>query len=304
MQSSMPPLSGRTTTTVEATNMSEETALAPPLTRRFLVKASLSVGFCAAISPVMAQVIATPADGLVVGEVKVPTGDADIPAYRAMPDAGGPFPTVLVIHEVFGAHEHIKDICRRFATLGYYAIAPELFARQGDAAAEPDIGKLISTIVSKKPDAETMTDLDATLTFAKATGSADTSRAGVVGFCWGGRQVWLYAAHNPSLKAAVAWYGPLVRRTSNARSERDPPEVVADLKVPVLGLYGGQDKGITLAQIETMQAKLAAAGGASKIIVYPDAGHGFFADYRPSYNRADAEASWREATNWLKQHGV
>ena len=173
--------------------MSDDIAMAAPLTRRLLVKASLSVGFCAAISPVMAQVITTPADGLIVGEVKVPAGDVDIPAYRAMPASGGPFPTVLVIHEVFGVHEHIKDVCRRFARLGYYAISPELFARQGDAAAEPDFSELLSTIVYKKPDPEVTSDLDATLSFAKSTGSADIGRAAVVGFCWGGREVWLYA---------------------------------------------------------------------------------------------------------------
>jgi carboxymethylenebutenolidase len=288
--------------------MSEETLLAPQLTRRVLVKASLSVGFCAAIPPVMAQVIATPADGLVVGEVKVPAGDADIPAYRAMPDRGGPFPTVLVVHEIFGVHEHIKDVCRRFARLGYYAISAELFARQGDAAAERDQQKLMSTIVFKKPDAEAMSDLDATLAFAKSTGSADVGRAAVVGFCWGGRQVWLYAAHNPSLKAAVAWYGPLswrmLQSTATASAEHDPLDVAADLKVPVLGLYGGKDTFIAQAQVEAMNAKLTAAGGHSKIIVYPDAGHGFFADYRPSYNRADAEASWSAATGWLREHGV
>jgi carboxymethylenebutenolidase len=275
--------------------MSEELAIAPSITRRLLVKASLSVGFCAAISPVMAQVITTPADGLVAGEVKVPAGDADIPAYRAMPESGGPFPTVLVVHEVFGVHEHIKDICRRFAKLGYYAIAPELFARQGDAAAEPDIGKLFATIVNKKDDSEVISDLDATLAFAKSTGSADVGRAAVVGFCWGGRQVWLYAAHNPGLKAAVAWYGPISFASS---------VVVADLKAPLLGLYGGKDLNIPLSQIQDMKAMLAAAGGGSKIIVYPYAGHGFFAYYRPSYNRADAQASWSEATRWLKQHGV
>jgi carboxymethylenebutenolidase len=275
--------------------MSEELAIAPSITRRLLVKASLSVGFCAAIAPVMAQVITTPADGLVAGEVKVPAGDADIPAYRAMPDSGGPFPTVLVVHELFGVHEHIKDICRRFARLGYYAVAPELFARQGDAAAEPDIGKLFATIVNKKDDAEVIRDLDATLAFAKSTGSADVGRAAVVGFCWGGRQVWLYAAHNPGLKAAVAWYGPIAFASS---------VVVADLKAPLLGLYGGKDSNIPLSQIQDMNAMLAAAGGESKIIVYPDAGHGFFADYRPSYNRADAQASWSEATRWLQRHGV
>jgi len=168
--------------------------------------------------------------------------------------------------------------------------------------------KLMSTIVFKKPDAEAMSDLDATLAFAKSTGSADVGRAAVLGFCWGGRQVWLYAAHNPSLKAAVAWYGPLVWRifqpTPVARVEHDPPDVVGDLEAPVLGLYGGMDTFIALASIDAMNDKLAAAGGRSKIIVYPDAGHGFFADYRPGYSRADAEASWSEATRWLKEHGV
>jgi carboxymethylenebutenolidase len=280
--------------------MPEDIAIAAPLNRRLLVKASLSVGFCAAISPVMAQVITTPADGLVAGEVKVPAGDADIPAYRAMPERGGPFPTVLVVHEVFGVHEHIKDICRRFARLGYYAISPELFARQGDAPSEPDFSKVMD-IAMKKPDAdaEAMSDLDATLAFAKASGSADVARAAVIGFCWGGRQVWLYAAHNPELKAAVAWYGPL-----SWPGEVNPPGVAADLKVPMLAFYGGLDGFIPSEQIDEMKAKLAAAGVESKLIVYPDAGHGFFADYRPEYERAAAEASWSEATRWLKGHGA
>ncbi len=274
-----------------------------PLTRRALVKAGLSVGFCAAAAPVSAQTIATSAEGLTAGEVKVPAGEVDIPAYRAEPESGGPFPTVVVVHEVFGVHEHIKDVCRRWAKLGYYAIAPELFARQGDAAAETDIPKLMATIVAKKPDAEVASDLDATLRFAKASGSADLERAAIVGFCWGGRQVWLYAAHNPSLKAAVAWYGPLAYPVSDLRP-KNPPDIVGELKVPVLGLYGGKDKSIPPDQIEAMRSKLAAAGGASRIVVYADAGHAFYADYRPSYVKADAEASWREATAWLKAHGV
>jgi carboxymethylenebutenolidase len=278
--------------------MSQETLIAQQLTRRVLVKASLSVGFCAAISPVMAQVITTPADGLVAGEVKVPTGDAEIPAYRAMPDHGGPFPLVLVVHEIFGVHEHIKDICRRFARLGYYAISPELFARQGDAPGEPDFSKVMA-IARTKPDAEVLSDLDATLAFAKASGSTDLARAAVVGFCWGGRQVWLYAAHNPKLRAAVAWYGPL-----NWPGNINPPGVAADLKVPVLAFYGGLDGFIPPMQIDEMRGKLAVAGVESKFIVYPDAGHGFFADYRPDYERASAEASWSEATRWLKEHGV
>jgi carboxymethylenebutenolidase len=276
---------------------------AVPLDRRALVKASLTIGFCAAVSPVWAQVIQTPADGLTANEVRVPSGGLEIPAYRAMPNQGGPFPTVLVVHEAFGVHEYIKDVCRRWARLGYYAIATELFARQGDASAEPDTTKLMANIVGKASDAQVMGDLDATLAFAKASGSADVSRAAVTGYCWGGREVWLYAAHNPSLKAAVAWYGPLGRPTDELHP-KNPADIVADLKVPVLGQYGGKDTGITPAQIEAMSQKLAGAGGASKIIVYPDAGHGFHADYRPSYDKADAEASWRQATAWLKDHGV
>ena len=275
-----------------------------PLNRRALVKVGLSAGFCAAITPVLAQVVHTPADGLVAGEVKVPSGGLDIPAYRAMPDHGGPFPTVLVIHEIFGVHDYIKDVCRRWAQLGYYAIAPELFARQGDASKETDGAKIMAEIVGKVPDAEVGDDLDATLASAKASGSADIDRAAVTGFCWGGRQVWLYAARNPRLKAGVAWYGPLAYQTDPTLRPKNPPDIVAELKVPVLGLYGGSDHGITGPQIEAMKQKLEDAGGASKIIVYPDAGHAFHADYRPSYNKADAEASWKEATAWLKEHGV
>ncbi len=271
--------------------------------RRTWVKGSLSVGFCAAVSPVFAQAITTSAEGLVAGEVKFAAGDMDIPAYRAMPDGGGIFPTVLVIHEIFGVHEHIKDVCRRWARLGYYAIAPELFARQGDAAAEKDISKLMNEIVRHKRDDEAASDLDATLAFAKASGSADVGRAAVTGFCWGGRQSWLYAAHNPELKAGVAWYGPLAYPHTDF-TPLNPPDIVNKLRVPVLGLYGGQDKGIPLDQIAAMSKKLADAGGASKIVVYDDAGHAFYADYRPSYVKADADASWQEATAWLKAHGV
>jgi carboxymethylenebutenolidase len=274
-----------------------------PLNRRTLVKASLTIGFCAAVSPVSAQAVTTSADGLIAGEVKVPAGDADIPAYRAMPDHGGPFPTVLVIHEIFGVHEYIKDVCRRWAKLGYYAIAPDLYARVGDASSETDMKKIMADIVSKVSDAQVLSDLDATLAFAKASGSADIARAAVAGFCWGGRESWLYAAHNPALKAAIAWYGPLGGAPS-ALKPKNPPDIVDDLKVPVLGLYGGKDAGITAPQIAAMREKLAAAGGASKIIVYEDTGHAFHADYRPSYNKADAEASWKEATGWLKDHGV
>jgi carboxymethylenebutenolidase len=273
------------------------------VTRRNVVKASLGLGFCAAISPAWAQMVTTSAEGLDAGEVSIEAGDVKIPAYHAAPKGGGPYPVVLVIHEIFGVHEHIKDVCRRFAKLGYYAIAADLFARQGDAAKEPDMAKIMAEIVNQTPDAEVASDLDATLRFAAASGAVDVERAAVVGFCWGGRQAWLYAAHNPRLKAAVAWYGPLAYAVSASRP-KNPPDIVDGLKVPTLGLYGGQDKSIPLAQIEAMRAKLAAAGDASRIVVYPDAGHAFFADYRPSYVKPDAEASWQEATAWLKAHGV
>jgi carboxymethylenebutenolidase len=275
-----------------------------PLSRRALVKTGLSAGFCAAVTPVLAQVIQTPADGLVAGEVKIPSGGVDLPGYRAVPDHGGPFPTILVVHEIFGIHEYIKDVCRRWAQLGYYAIAPDLFARQGDASKETDSAKIMAEIVGKIPDTEVGDDLDATLAFAKASGQADVDRAAVTGFCWGGRQVWLYAARNPRLKAGVAWYGPLGYKTDPTLRPKNPPDIAADLKVPVLGLYGGEDHGISMQQIEAMKQKLQDAGGASKMVVYSDAGHAFHADYRPSYNKADAEASWKEATAWLRQHGV
>ena len=273
------------------------------LDRRAVIKTALGAGFCAAVSPAWAQVISTPADGLVAGEVKIASGGVDLPAYRARPQGEGKFPTVLVIHEIFGVHEHIKDVCRRWAKLGYYAVAPDLFARQGDASAEKDMQKLMAGIVAHTPDAQVLADLDATLAFAQGEGSADLARAAVAGFCWGGREVWLYTAHNPKLKAGVAWYGPLARPVT-PNTPQNPPDVVPELKVPVLGLYGGQDKSIPADQIAAMQARLAAAGGGSEIIVYPDAGHAFYADYRPSYVKADAEASWKEATVWLKSHGV
>jgi carboxymethylenebutenolidase len=275
-----------------------------PLNRRsLLLKTSLTVGFCAAIDPVWAQVITTPTEGLTAGEVKVPSAGVDLPAYRAMPDKGGPFPTVLVIQEVFGVHEHIKDVCRRFAKSGYFAIAPELYARQGDPSKEPDLQKLLASIVNKVPDAQVAGDLDATLAYAKSTGKADTSRAAVIGFCWGGRQVWMYAAHNPSLKAGAAFYGPLVGQT-NELKPKNPTDIAGSLKVPVLGLYGGKDQGITTEHIAAMREALKPSSSKSEIIVYPDAPHGFHADYRPSYRKDDAQDAWAKATAWFKSHGA
>ncbi len=275
----------------------------PLPSRRALVKTSLGAGFCAAIAPVWAQVIKTPATGLTAGEVHVMSGGFSMPAYRAMPDHGGPFPLVIVIHEIFGVHEYIQDVCRRWARLGYVAIAPDLFARRGDASKISDIRELMANIVNRTPDVQVLADLDATFAFAKASGAAIMTRAAVTGFCWGGRQAWLYAADNPALKAAALWYGPL-DPPEDQNHPLNPPDVVTVLKVPVLGQYGGLDTSITAAQIADMEARLKAAGDPFKIIVYPDAGHGFHADYRPTYNKADAAKSFEVAVQWLKAHGV
>ena len=273
-----------------------------PGRRTFLVT-SLGIGFALAVDPVMAQVITTPTDGLVAGEVQVPVADGMIPAYRAMPEGAGPFPTMIVIEEIFGLHEYIKDICRRFAKLGYFAIAPELFARQGDAT-KADIKTIITEIVPKKPDAQAMTDLDSTVAFAASTGKADTTTLGAIGFCWGGRQVWLYAEHNPKLKAAVAFYGILGGKASPPTPIKptNPIDFGAKVMVPVLGLYGGHDDNIPLDLIDRMKDEI--KGTKSEIVVYPDAPHGFFADYRPSYHPADAKDAWAKALTWFKEHGV
>jgi carboxymethylenebutenolidase len=271
-------------------------------TRRGFVVTSLATGFALSVQPVSAQTIHTDSVGLVAGEVKVPVADGAIPAYRAIPEKGGPFPTVLVIHEIWGVHEHIQDLCRRLAKLGYYAIAPELFAREGNAAAIPDVQQLIKAIVAKVPDDQAMSDLDAALVYAKGSGKADTSKLAVTGFCWGGRIAWLYAAHQPALKAAVAWYG--VDRPHNALQPNNPLDVIPDLKCPVLGLYGGADKSIPQTLIDQRQAACKEAGKTCDAIVYPDAPHGFNADYRPSYSPDAAKAGWAKMLAWFKQYGV
>jgi carboxymethylenebutenolidase len=272
-------------------------------TRRGFVVTSLASGFALAAQPVSAEAITTDTDGLDAGEVKVPVADGSIPAYRAMPAQGGPFPTVLVVQEIFGVHEHIKDLCRRLAKAGYYAIAPELYARQGDPSKISDIQELIRTIASKVPDPQVMSDLDATEAYAKASGRADTSKLAITGFCWGGRIVWLYAAHNPSLKAAVAWYGA-VDRPRTELQPKNPIDLVSDLKAPVLGLYGGADQGIPVESVERMQAACKEAGKTCEIKIYPDAPHGFNADYRPSYRADAAKDGWAKMLAWFKDHGV
>jgi len=274
------------------------------LTRRDVLMTSLAVGFAAAAGPVAADtVITTGSEGLTAGEVKIPAGDIEIPAYRAMPAKGGPFPVVLVVQEIFGVHEHIKDMCRRFAKEGYLAVAPELYARQGDPTKFADWKQLYAEVVSKVPDAQVMSDLDAAVAWAGKSGSGDVKRVGVTGFCWGGRITWLYCAHSPQVKAGVAWYGRLVGETSQLQPKY-PIDVVAELKAPVLGLYGGQDQGIPLADVEKMRAALAAAKNPSEIVVFPDAPHGFNADYRPSYRAEDAREGWRQALAWFRRHGA
>jgi len=272
------------------------------LSRRAFLVGGVTAGFALAVLPVSAETIATDSNGLIVGEVKIPVADGSIPGYRAMPSSGGPFATVLVVHEIFGVHEHIKDICRRLAKLGYLAVAPALYAREGDVGRMSDMREIMK-VVGKVPDRQVASDLDSTVAWARSTGKADTGKLAVTGFCWGGRQVWLYAAHNPALKAGVAWYGPL-ERPKTEMSPDNPIDLVQQINAPILGLYGGADLGIPVAQVDAMRAALKAAGKPSEIIVYPDAPHGFNADYRPSYRPDAARDGWKRMTQWFKDHGV
>lgn len=263
----------------------------------------LPEGFARAVCPISAGAISTPADGLTAGEIAIPTGDGEIPGYRAMPGKGKTFPVVLVVQEIFGVHEHIRDLCRRLAHAGYLAIAPELYARQGDVSKLEDIQQIRDKVVSKVPDAQVMSDLDSAAAWAGKTGNGDLSRLAITGFCWGGRAVWLYAAHSDRVKAGAAWYGQLVHPITELRT-RTPLDAAGSLRFPVLGLYGGQDAGIPLEQVEAMRAALRAAGNSSEIVVYPDAHHGFNADYRPSYNPAAAKDAWDRMLDWFAGHGA
>ncbi|MEP7056989.1 MAG: dienelactone hydrolase family protein [Caldimonas sp.] len=273
--------------------------------RRDFDRAAVGSGFAAAVLPVGAQTIRTDGAGLTVGEVTVMSGDFRMPAYRAMPAGKSNLPVVLVVSEIFGVHEHIADVARRFAKLGYLAIAPELFVRQGDAQSYGEIAKLMSEVVSKVPDAQVMADLDACVAWAKGNGG-DTSRLGITGFCWGGRITWLYTEHSPEVKAGVAWYGRLAGNAS-ATTPKHPLDLVASLHAPVLGLYGGDDPGIPQDTIEQMKRALAAGNAAAKksqFVVYPNAPHAFHADYRPSYRKEAAEDGWRRCIAWFKANGV
>jgi carboxymethylenebutenolidase len=259
-------------------------------------------GFAPAAQPITDQtLIVTSADGLVAGEVEIPAADRAIPGYRAAPLQGTKLPIVLVVQEIFGVHEHIKDVVRRLAKLGYLAVAPELFARQGDVSKLRGIDE-IRAVVARVPDEQVLGDLDATVRWAEGH-DGDGSRVAITGFCWGGRITWLYAAHQPKLKAAVAWYGRLVGQ-AGPTTPRFPIDVVGELKAPVLGLYGGKDEGIPLDTVEAVRQGLRQASSASTIQVYPDAPHAFFADYRPSYRKDAAEDGWKALQSWFKGRGV
>jgi carboxymethylenebutenolidase len=275
-------------------------------TRRTALKAALGVGYAAAAAPLMAQTaIKTPSDGLTVGEVMIDVNGFKMPAYRAAPAGKTGLPVVLVLSEIFGVHEYIADTARRFAKAGYLAIAPELFVRQGDAQSYGEVAKLIAEVVSKVPDAQVMGDLDAAVKWAGANGG-NVRKLAVTGFCWGGRQTWLYAAHNPAVKAGVAWYGRLVGQAS-ALNPKHPVDIAGELKGPVLGLYGGADTGIPVDTVAKMQDALAAGSAAARkstFVLYREAPHAFHADYRPTFRKEPAEDGWTRALAWFKQHGV
>ncbi|HYD80640.1 MAG TPA: dienelactone hydrolase family protein [Paucimonas sp.] len=284
-------------------SLAGKTALSEALDRRDFIKAALGTGFAAAALPVMAQtVVKTDTDGLTAGEVILEIKGQKVPVYRAQPAGKANLPVILVVSEIFGVHEHIADVARRFAKQGYLALAPELFVRQGDPTKYGTVAELIKEVVSKAPDEQVMSDLDAVVAWAKDHGG-NIDKLGVTGFCWGGRITWLYAAHNPKVKAGVAWYGRLVGET-NPLQPRHPIDVAPTLKAPVLGLYGAKDQGIPLESVDKMKAALAQGGSKSEFVVYPNSGHAFHADYRPSYVEADAKDGWKRALDWFKKHGV
>ncbi|MHC2108055.1 dienelactone hydrolase family protein [Methylobacterium sp.] len=277
--------------------------MTPPLSRRGFVMTSLISGLTVATTRVEAQAIHTDATGIEAGEVKIPAADGPMPAYRAVPNGAGPFPIVLVIEEIFGVHEYIKDICRRLAKAGYCAVAPELYARQGDLSTMTDPKIIIRDIISKTPDAQWIGDLDATAAWAASAAKGDAGRLGVMGWCRGGRDAWLYAAHRRDLKAAVAWYGPL-GGDRTAIQPRTAGDVAAEIHAPLLALYGGADTGIPPSSAEEARDKARQAGRSVELVIYPDAPHGFHADYRPSYRKDAAEDGWTRALAFLKANGV
>ena len=287
----------------DAESLLTKTSLSDGVDRRDFLKVALGSGFAAAAMPVMAQnVIKTDTTGLTAGTITLTVDGQTVPVYRAQPEGKTNLPVVLVISEIFGVHEHIADVARRFAKLGYLALAPDLFVRQGDPQKSASIADLQRDIISKTPDTQVMADLDALVAWAKANGG-NPDKIAITGFCWGGRVTWMYAAHNPSIKAGVAWYGRLIG-TSNANTPRHPIDIAATLNVPVLGLYGEKDTGITQDSVKAMQAMLAKGPNKSTFVIYPNSGHAFHADYRPSYVEADAKDGWGRMLAWFRQNGV
>ena len=278
--------------------------------RRTTLKAALGVGYAATAMPMMAQTaINTSSDGLKTGETSYDVNGFKVPVFYATPVGKTNLPVILVIQEIFGVHEYIADTARRFARAGYLAIAPELFARQGDPTQYGEVAKLMAEVVAKVPDAQVMADLDGAVRWAGANGG-NLRKVGITGFCWGGRITWLYAAQSSNVKAGVAWYGRLVGQPT-ALTPKHPLDLAAGIKAPVLGLYGGQDAGISLTTVNQMKDALAEAGAkrnpaakASEFVVYQDAPHAFHADYRPSYRKAAAEDGFQRAIAWFKAHGV
>ncbi len=289
---------------IDFSNPSPPSSPASGPSRRGFVMTSLASGFAVASNPVLAQAIVTDSKGLQAGEVSLTVTGGKIPAYRAVPAAPGKYPVMLVVQEIFGVHEHIKDMCRRYAKMGYYAIAPELFARQGDVSKMTDIQTILSQVVSKVPDAQVCADLDAALAFAGASRKGDVGRASLVGYCWGGRTAWVYARHNPKLKAAVAYYGLLEGLKAPDLRPQDPIDFGDSLKVPVLGLYSGIDAFVKQETIAKMRGLINKSGSGSEIVVFPNVDHGFNADYRPSYDKAAATYAQKLATDWFKKHKV
>jgi carboxymethylenebutenolidase len=274
------------------------------ITRRgFVVAGAAAAGYALAVQPVHAEAIKTPEQGLVAGMIEIPSGDLTMKAYRARPaDQKNP-PTVLVVHEIFGVHEYIQDVCRRFAREGYLAIAPDLYQRQGDVSQIPEIERVVREVVAKVPDPQVLADLDATVAWVKASGEGDPAKLGITGFCWGGRVVWLYSAHSPALKAGVAWYGRLAGRPE-VPTIRNPIDVAGELRAPVLGLYGGKDQGIPLDTVEAMREALKKGGERSQIVVYDEAPHGFHADYRESFRADAAQDGWKRLLEWFRKNGA